>query len=156
MLAIRGSLIASESEEVFAKIKKTLEKHGGKLTYEENWGVLNLAYSIKKEEKAHYYVLRFEISPAEIQEIERKLEINPDLIRYLTTKVESEEIFTKEMYDQGLEEFYQRREERQKVSKPKTRATTSRQLEEEMKKIKKEKPKLEKKIDDILAEDLSL
>lgn len=130
MFAVRGTLNTSESQAVTDKIVKTLEKHGGTISYQEAWGKMPLAYSIKKEDTAYFFVLHFEISGQEITALEEKFEINPDVIRYLTTKREKEdEIFTKAMYDDGLSKYYADRKERQQASLPKTRATTTALLE---------------------------
>lgn len=169
MFAIRGSLASSEAKEVYDKIIKTFEKHGGKVSFEENWGMIDIAYPMKHEKTAYYYVVQYSLDPQELREVERKLELNNDVLRYLTTKLDgTEETFTKEMYDEGMEAYYQSKNERKKYALPKTRASTTAQLAEEMKKVTKEESskKAEKKeevvssdnnkLDEIIDKDLSL
>jgi small subunit ribosomal protein S6 len=165
MFAIRGSLVDSEQKEVYDKIIKTFKKHGGDVSYEESWGLMNIAYKIKHEAQAYYHVVHFSVDQKELTELERKLELNNDVVRYLTTKLEGEEeIFTKKMYEEGMDKNAQDRLDRKRAALPKTRATTTAQLEEDMKKIKKggdKKPAVkaettDKKIQDIIEKDLSL
>ena len=163
MLAVRGSLTEKEAESRYNKFVKHIEDNKGKIDYEEKWGKITTAYKIKHETEAYYQVSTFLYDENKIKDLEEFLEIENDLIRYLITKIEEEEYepFTKEMYETGLKNYYDSRIERKKKSMPKTRATTSAQLEEDMEKIKQTKTLSDKsvskeKLDEILNEDLSL
>jgi len=157
MVAIRGSLIESEAQGVYKELTDALtEKHKAKVTFEENWGKINLAYKIAHETTAHYAVLTFEMDGSQIDALELFMTLNTNIIRSLITKIEGKyEPFTKEAYSAGVENFYTSKEERQRKAAPKTRATTAKQLEVEMKNMKKDKTS-EDKVKDIINKDLSL
>jgi small subunit ribosomal protein S6 len=71
-------------EEVTALVKEL----GGEVKKTEYWGLKNLAFRIKKNRKGHYAHLGLQAPPQAIAEIERRLKINEDVLRYLTVKVD--------------------------------------------------------------------
>src|SRR5487761_1818806 len=64
-------------------------EHGGKVTKREYWGLRNLAYRIKKNRKGHYVLLNLDAPPAAVNELERNMRINEDVLRYLTVRVDA-------------------------------------------------------------------
>ena len=71
--------------ETFSNI---IAENGGQVPKTEYWGLRNLAYRIKKNRKAHYVLLNIAATPAALQEMERNMRINEDVIRYMTIRVE--------------------------------------------------------------------
>ncbi len=61
---------------------------GGDVKKRESWGLRNLAFRIRKNRKGHYILLNIDAPPAAIQEVERQMGLNEDIIRFLTIKVE--------------------------------------------------------------------
>ena len=61
---------------------------GGKVVKTETWGLRSLAYRIAKNRKAHYVMLEIDAPGAVIAELERQTQINEDVIRYMTVKVD--------------------------------------------------------------------
>jgi small subunit ribosomal protein S6 len=55
----------------------------------EYWGLRSLAYRIKKNRKGHYMLLGLETPPAALNEAERQLGLNEDVLRMLTVRVEA-------------------------------------------------------------------
>src|SRR5262249_22554770 len=49
----------------------------------------NLAYRIKKNRKGHYALMNIDAPPAAVQEMERTMKINEDVLRFLTVRVET-------------------------------------------------------------------
>ena len=64
---------------------------GGKVGKVEYWGVKNLAYKIKKNRKAHFALLNIDAPPAAVTEMERRMRLSNDVIRFLTIRVEAHE-----------------------------------------------------------------
>ena len=70
------------------KLSATITEMKGTLTSLDDWGKRKLAYIIKKEIKGHYYLVKFQSeNGAIINEIERTLRINENVLRYLTVKL---------------------------------------------------------------------
>lgn len=68
-----------------------LAEAGGKVTKSEYWGLKGLAYKIKKNRKAHYSLLNIDAEPAAIAEMERRMGLSTDVIRFMTIRVEEHE-----------------------------------------------------------------
>ncbi len=55
----------------------------------EYWGLRSLAYRIKKNRKGHYMLLGIDAAPASINEMERQLRLNEDVLRFMTIRLET-------------------------------------------------------------------
>jgi small subunit ribosomal protein S6 len=77
------------------KYTKIVEKNDGEIVQTENWGLLNLAYIIKKNTKGSY--IHFKIKgPGKIIELLEKNEVlDKNLLRYMTVKVKKFDLETK-------------------------------------------------------------
>ncbi len=64
-------------------------EQGGQVTKREYWGLRNLAYRIKKNRKGHYVLFNIDAPPAAVNELERNMRINEDVLRYLTVRVDA-------------------------------------------------------------------
>lgn len=54
----------------------------------KTWGLRSLAYKIAKNRKAHYVMLNIEAPAGVVAELERQTQINEDVIRYMTVRVD--------------------------------------------------------------------
>jgi len=88
VFVLRGDMASSQVEEDVEAFKKIIEAGKGKLLKEENWGLRTLAYKIKKNKKGYYILLETDASPAAIAELERKLGLSENVLRFLTVKRE--------------------------------------------------------------------
>ncbi|MDF7774022.1 30S ribosomal protein S6 [Sphingomonas sp. AOB5] len=70
---------------------KIVEDHNGKVVKTESWGLRSLAYRIAKNRKAHYVMLEIDAPAGTVAELERQTQINEDVIRYMTVKVDAHE-----------------------------------------------------------------
>ena len=68
-----------------------IESNGGKVAKTETWGLRSLAYRIAKNRKGHYVMLEFEAPAGVTAELERQTQINEDVIRYMTIRVDEHE-----------------------------------------------------------------
>ena len=68
---------------------KIIEDNQGKVVKTETWGLRSLAYRIAKNRKAHYVMLEIDAPAGVVAELERQTQINEDVIRYMTVKVDS-------------------------------------------------------------------
>ena len=65
-----------------------IESEGGAITLSEDMGRRRLAYRIKKFTEGYYFLFEIEGSGSEIAEVERRLRVNDNVIRYLTVRVD--------------------------------------------------------------------
>ena len=60
----------------------------------ENWGLLNLAYLIKKNKKGSYIHFKIKGKGQMVKELEKNESIDKKLLRYLTVKVKEFDLNT--------------------------------------------------------------
>jgi len=70
------------------KLTGVVEESKGEIVTVEEWGKRKLAYPIEKCTEGHYVYLRFTAPPTAINEMERLLKLNEQVIRYLTVKID--------------------------------------------------------------------
>jgi small subunit ribosomal protein S6 len=87
----RQDVSAQQVEGLVEQYKGIIEEHGGKVGRVENWGLKSLTYRINKNRKAHYALMDIEAPAAAINEMERQMRINEDILRYMTVRVEAHE-----------------------------------------------------------------
>ena len=84
----RQDLAQAQVDALAENATKIIEANEGKVVKTETWGLRSLAYRIAKNRKAHYVMLEIDAPGAVIAELERQTQINEDVIRYMTVKVE--------------------------------------------------------------------
>jgi small subunit ribosomal protein S6 len=84
----RQDITAQQVTGLTATFKTVIEENGGAIGKTEYWGVKSLAYKIKKNRKAHYTFFNIEAPHAAVAEMERQMRISPDIIRFLTIRVD--------------------------------------------------------------------
>ena len=85
----RQDVSSAQVETLTDTLANLVTEHGGKVTKREYWGLRNLSYRIKKNRKGHYVLLNLDAPPAAVNELERNMRINEDVLRYLTVRVEA-------------------------------------------------------------------
>ncbi len=88
VLIARNDVTQQQVEAVADEIGVELEAEGGAVKKREYWGLRTLAYRVKKNRKGHYMLLGLDAKPAFITEMERKLGLNEDILRYMTIRIE--------------------------------------------------------------------
>ena len=68
------------------KYNEIINASSGKVVKIELWGLLNLANKIKNYKKGFYIHYKFEGSNKTLKEVEKKIKVDPAIIRYLTVK----------------------------------------------------------------------
>ncbi len=68
------------------KAKGFISRHGGTVTEVEDWGKKKLAYEIQKMNEGFYYFIKFDAEPTTPAEIEQRLRIADNVLRYLCVK----------------------------------------------------------------------
>ena len=87
----RQDLAQAQVDALAETATKIIEDNGGKVVKTETWGLRSIAYRIAKNRKAHYVMLEFEAPTNVCAELERQTQINEDVIRYMTLRVDEHE-----------------------------------------------------------------
>ena len=89
---LSSQLLKSEID----NFKNKITENNGKIINEEEWGLRDLSYNIDKFKKAFYSFLQIETSGSIIKDINKELNQNEQIIRYIFIKVkEHQELPTK-------------------------------------------------------------
>ncbi len=86
-IMLRQDLSSSDLVEALKSHEQMLNEINGNIIYKESWGLRNLAYPIKENKKAFYEFMNIELPQSNIDLMNSKLNLNEDIIRYLSVKV---------------------------------------------------------------------
>jgi small subunit ribosomal protein S6 len=87
----RQDLAQAQVDALAETATKIIEDNKGKVVKTESWGLRSLAYRIQKNRKAHYVMLEIDAPAPTVAELERQTQINEDIIRYMTVRVDCHE-----------------------------------------------------------------
>ncbi len=89
VLIARNDVTQQQVEAVADTVAAQLEAEGGAVQKREYWGLRSLSYRIKKNRKGHYMLLGLDAKPASVNEMERLLGLNEDVLRFMTIRVDT-------------------------------------------------------------------
>jgi small subunit ribosomal protein S6 len=84
----RQDVSQQQVEAMTKEYSDVITELGGKVTKTEYWGLKGLAFKIKKSRKAHYSLLNIEAPAAAVAEMERRMGLSTDVIRFMTLRME--------------------------------------------------------------------
>ena len=85
----RNDITQAQVEAIADQVAAIITEAGGEVKKREYWGLRGLAYRIKTNRKGHYMLLGIETPPAAMQEVERQLGLNEDVLREMTLRIET-------------------------------------------------------------------
>ena len=86
-IVARQDTSPAQIKQLTENYSKIVKKNDGKIVQTEEWGLLNLAYIIKKNKKGSYIHFKIKGKGNIINELEKNEAIDKKLLRYLTVKV---------------------------------------------------------------------
>ena len=100
--------------ELTEKYSKIVEVNEGKIVQIEEWGLLNLAYLIKKNRKGSYIHFKIKGPGKIIKELEKNEVIDKNLLRYMTVRVKKFDLEAKYF---SKKEEYEKKEYKKNYNK---------------------------------------
>ena len=88
VLIARQDISTAQVETLVDEFSKIIENGGGSIKKREYWGLRSLAYRIKKNRKGHYVMLNLEADSATLNEYERIMGLNEDILRFMPIRIE--------------------------------------------------------------------
>ena len=88
MLLLRPDLEDDKLQAAVEKVTRAIVNGGGSLSKVSPWGKRRLAYDIGAHREASYFLIHFDIEPAQVREIERGMLISEEILRHLVTVIE--------------------------------------------------------------------
>ena len=89
-VVVSAKLEDDERAKVVDKAKALIERFGGQITNVDEWGKKRLAYEIQKMKEAFYYFIQFDAESTAPAEIESRIRIMDNVVRYLVVRQDEE------------------------------------------------------------------
>jgi small subunit ribosomal protein S6 len=86
LYVLKPTLTDEETIANIAKIENILVKEGAEILATDKMGMRKLAYPVKKNERGVYTIVYFKAQGTIINELERNLKFNEEVIKYLTVR----------------------------------------------------------------------
>ncbi|PIE23436.1 MAG: 30S ribosomal protein S6 [Planctomycetota bacterium] len=111
MLLLDNREVKNGWETLKEKVDAVLTKHGAKILVAKRWDERKLAYEIKKQKRATYYLAYIEADPQSLDQMSRSLKLSGPVLRHLLLRCEEvpeeayepEKEFNLEADDEGTE-----------------------------------------------------
>ena len=88
-VVVSAKIEDDERAQVIEKVKALIERFGGQISDVDEWGKRRLAYEIQMMKEAYYYFILFESDAETPGEIEQRVRIMDNVIRYLCVRQEA-------------------------------------------------------------------
>jgi small subunit ribosomal protein S6 len=82
-VVLPGGATSAKKKNVLGRIEKLIKTGKGKITETNDWGKLDLAYEIEKQNEGVFLLLNVETDAQGIKNLKDKLRLDDDIIRYL-------------------------------------------------------------------------
>ncbi|MCR5625779.1 MAG: 30S ribosomal protein S6 [Lachnospiraceae bacterium] len=89
-VVVSGKLDEEAANAVVDKAKKLIERFGGQVGTVDAWGKKKFAYEVHKQKDGYYNFVKFEAEPTAPAEIERRMRIMENVLRYLIVSDDDE------------------------------------------------------------------
>ena len=89
-VVVSAKIEDDERAKVVDKCKAYIERFGGTITNVDDWGKKRLAYEVQKMKVAFYYFIQFEAETTAPVEIENRIRIMDNVVRFLVVKQDEE------------------------------------------------------------------
>ena len=86
VVVVNANIEDEERNAVVDKCKALIERFGGQITNVDDWGKKRLAYEIQKQTEAFYYFIQFDAEATVPAELESRVRIVDNVIRYLCVR----------------------------------------------------------------------
>ena len=88
-VVVSAKIEDDERAAVIEKVKDIITTNGGNITNVDEWGKRRFAYEIQKMKEGFYYFIQFEAESSAPAEIESRIRIMDNVLRYLVVKNET-------------------------------------------------------------------
>ena len=85
VILLKETLTEDNKTEVIKKFEDYISKNGN-LISTENLGSKKMAYEIKKQKTAHYYIINFKTKAENITELERLYRITDEILKFIVVR----------------------------------------------------------------------
>jgi len=90
MFIVRPDVAEEDIDKLIAGFSATVTSGGGVVKSAEKMGRRKLAYTVRKCAEGHYVLLTLEANGATVAELERRLRVSEQVIKFLTVRMDEE------------------------------------------------------------------
>ena len=149
LFIIPNKFTDEEAQGIFKKVGDLIKEQGGSLSLENYWGKKKFAYPINHEYYGYYGLFEFDINRSSINEINNKLRLDTDVLRFLIVKKDLKNEAQIKKDEKIQAKIAEKKEEEEKKSEAKEKKKkTQKSSKSEDKKINLKN--LDEKLDDVL------
>ncbi len=87
-IALSVKIEDDERAALLDKAKGYIERFGGQITNVDDWGKKRLAYEVDHMKEAFYYFIQFDAEPTAPIEIENRIRIMENVVRFLIVRAD--------------------------------------------------------------------
>ena len=91
MFIVRPDVEDEEADKLIESLTNTVKAGGGQVKSAEKLGRRKLAYQVRKFNDGNYILLAVEADGAVVQELERRLRVTEQVIKFITVRMDEEE-----------------------------------------------------------------
>jgi len=105
MFIVTNNLASQGWDKVQETVTEPITRYGGEIVRLRKWSERSFAYPIQKHESGVYVLVQFRSNPQDVSKIEGRVQITPEILRVLITRIEeryAEESFAKEPGDEEI------------------------------------------------------
>ena len=103
LFIIRPDEPEEQIDQLIEQLTVLIANQGGNVDKSEKWGVRKLAYRVEKRSEGFYVLLQFTAKPETVHELERRLRVSDQVLKFLTVRV-----------DEKMKKVEKRRKDREK------------------------------------------
>ena len=109
---VSAAISDEERQKLVERFREAVSRNGGTVLNENEWGLKNLAYPIKKQDKGYYNLANVDISPAAVKDLYYFFRVTDGFLRAMIVKKEEvKKPTTEEAIEAGEKEAQPLKEE---------------------------------------------
>ena len=85
---VSAAVSDEERQKLVERFREAVSRNGGTILNESEWGLKNLAYPIKKQDKGYYNLANVDISPAAVKDLYYFFRVTDGFLRAMVVKKE--------------------------------------------------------------------
>jgi small subunit ribosomal protein S6 len=84
LMVLHPDLPEAQTRETVDRARRLLEEGGAQIRQIQEWGMRDLAYPIRKQQRGYYVLFEYVSSADAVKELERNLKIADEMLRFIS------------------------------------------------------------------------
>src|SRR5689334_11972508 len=87
LFVLHPELPEAQVRETIDRVKRLIEGMEGQVTENQDWGMRELAYPIRKQARGTYILTQYTARPDVVKELERTMKLTDEILRFISVRV---------------------------------------------------------------------